>query len=285
LPTITWSGTGSVTDDPDGMPNSGDEVYTFDPSAVGAAGCDPVDVPLTMTVLFCGETCEETVAVSVSPPAQAPAVTLDDAVCNYTLTPACPDDVLTPATIPPAAPDEDPPALDIMVTTAGNCSGTFSVDPPACPPPGCMAAASAISTMDPTRICIDGVGDPINVTIDVDGGATGTWVITDAAGIILALPAGPPFDLDGSGAGQCLIWYINSDDAAFAPMVGDDASAVVAASSCAFLSNSITVDRIEVTAATISTTDPLTICIDDGIDEPINVTIDDAGIGANGEQS
>jgi len=70
----------------------------------------------------------------------------------------------------------------------------------------CSAAASTISTTDPTRICIDGVGDPINVTVDVDGGATGAWVITDAAGIILALPAGPPFDLDGAGAGQCLIW-------------------------------------------------------------------------------
>jgi len=66
---------------------------------------------------------------------------------------------------------------------------------------------STISTLDPTRICIDGVADPINVTIDVDGGGTGAWVITDAAGIILALPAGPPFDLDGAGAGQCLIWY------------------------------------------------------------------------------
>ena len=141
-------------------------------------------------------------------------------------------------------------------------------------------SASTISTTDPTRICVDGVGDPINVSIDVDGGGTGTWVITDAAGIILALPPAPPFDLDGAGAGQCLIWYVNSDDDAFDPMVGDDAAAAVAASSCAFLSNPITVDRIEVTAPTISTTDPTTICID-GVGDPINVSIDDAGIGAN----
>ncbi len=147
-------------------------------------------------------------------------------------------------------------------------------------PVGCAASASTISTTDPTRICIDGVGDPIDVTIDVDGGATGTWVITDAAGIILALPPMPPFDLDGAGAGQCLIWYVNSDDAAFNPMVGDDAAAAVAASSCAFLSSPITVDRIEVTAPAISTTDPTTICID-GVGDPINVNIDDAGIGAN----
>jgi len=163
------------------------------------------------------------------------------------------------------------------------CERTVNIDACAfmCDDP-CTASASAISTVDPTRICIDGVADPINVTVDTDGGATGAWVITDAAGIILALPAGPPFDLDGAGAGQCLIWYVNFDDPAFAPAVGDDAAAIVAASDCAFLSNAITVDRIEVTGATISTTDPLTICVDDGVDEPINVTIDDAGIGANG---
>jgi len=144
----------------------------------------------------------------------------------------------------------------------------------------CTIASSMISTADPTRICIDGVGDPINVSVDVDGGGTGTWVITDAAATILALPAGPPFDLDGAGAGQCLIWYVNSDDAGFNPMVGDDAAAAVGASSCAFLSNSITVDRIEVTAPAISTTDPTTICVD-GVPDPINVSTDDAGIGAN----
>ena len=145
----------------------------------------------------------------------------------------------------------------------------------------CTASASTISTTDPTRICIDGVGDPINVNFDVTGMGAGAWVITDAAGTILALPPAPPFDLDGAGAGQCLIWYVNVEDDAFAPAVGDDAMAVVAASSCAFLSNPITVDRIEVTAPTISTTDPTTICADDGIDDPINVTIDDAGIGNN----
>ncbi len=142
------------------------------------------------------------------------------------------------------------------------------------------ASASTISTTDPTTICIDGVGDPIDVAVDVDGGATSAWVITDAAGTILALPPAPPFDLDGAGAGQCLIWLVNYDDPAFAPAVGDDAAAIVAASSCAFLSNPITVDRIEVTAPAISTTDPTTICVD-GIGDPIDVTTDDAGIGAN----
>ncbi len=146
----------------------------------------------------------------------------------------------------------------------------------------CTATAADITTTDPTRICVDGIPDPINVTFNDAGMGTGAWVITDAANTILGLPPGPPFDLDGAGPGQCLIWYVTFDDPAFTPMMGDDAAAIVAASSCAFLSNPITVDRIEVTAATISTTDATTICVDDGIDEPIDVTIDDAGIGANG---
>jgi len=82
-------------------------------------------------------------------------------------------------------------------------------------------------------------------------------------------------------AEQCLIWLVNFDDANFAPMVGDDAAAAVMASSCAELSNPITVDRIEVTAPTISTTSPTNICADDGIDDLIDASIDDAGIGAN----
>jgi len=168
-------------------------------------------------------------------------------------------------------------SVDPLACVTGTLSDAITTD---CAVACCAATASTISTTDPTRICIDGVGDPINVSIDVDGGATGTWVITDAAATILVLPPGPPFDLDGAGAGQCLIWYVNSDDAAFNPMVGDDAAAAVAASSCAFLSNPITVNRIEVTAPTISTTDPTDICADDGIDDLITPTVDAAGIGA-----
>ncbi len=172
---------------------------------------------------------------------------------------------------------------NIMLVTSG-CAEAVACDAPVtgnydCVG-GCTASASMISTTDPTRICVDGVGDPINVDFDVTGMGGGAWVITDAAGIILALPMAPPFDLDGAGAGQCLIWYVNVDDPAFNPMVGDDAQAAVDASSCAFLSNPITVDRIEVTAPTISTTDPTTICVD-GVPDPINVATDDAGIGAN----
>jgi len=129
------------------------------------------------------------------------------------------------------------------------------------------ATAATISTMDPTTICVDGIGDPINVTIDNAGsGDNGAWVITDAAGIILDLPAGPPFDLDGAGAGTCLIWWVNYSDASFAPMVGDDANVIVPAA-CAALSNPITVDRFDPPTVDAGMYGP--ICMQDG---PITLT-------------
>jgi len=175
-------------------------------------------------------------------------------------------------------------AASVAAATCAALSNPITVDRENCNTPCSLTMGSSISTADPTRICIDGIADPINVIVDTDAGGNGAWVITDAAGIILALPAGPPFDLDGAGAGQCLIWYVNFDDDAFAPVVGDDAASIVSASTCAFLSNAITVDRIEVTGATIllpNNADFVTICTTDGIDEPLNVNII-GGIGANG---
>ncbi len=234
---------------------------------------DPADLPITIEFRIenngIGSNINFNTVITTSGP-----ITLGGNLLTGTEAPVFDITGMNPALIVAIADfDGTAPTQDVIV----EYSNVYITDGTCTP---ATTSASTISTTDPTRICIDGVGDPINVSIDVDGGGTGTWVITDAAGIILALPPAPPFDLDGAGAGQCLIWYVNSDDADFAPMVGDDAAAAVAASSCAFLSNPITVDRIEVTAPAISTTDPTTICID-GVGDPINVSIDDAGIGAN----
>jgi len=97
---------------------------------------------------------------------------------------------------------------------------------------------------DFVTICTnDGIDEPLNVNLFDGIGANGAWIITDSNGIILALPSGPPFVLDGAGPGTCLIWWVNFDDPNFAPAVGDDAAALVAAATCAALSNPITVTR------------------------------------------
>jgi len=175
-PVITWSGTGAVTTDPDGMPNSGDEVYTFDPSMVGATGCDPMDVDLTMSILSCGTTCETVVTVSVYPPPQMPTITLDDGVCNYTITGICPGDVLD-VTSTTAAPNEDPAPIDVVVTNANGCMLTFQVDPEICPEiMGCTDPCAP--NYDPNAGQDDGSCEVYDMICNTDctaGPFDGTW--------------------------------------------------------------------------------------------------------------
>ncbi|MFK8102281.1 MAG: hypothetical protein AB8G15_07150, partial [Saprospiraceae bacterium] len=106
---------------------------------------------------------------------------------------------------------------EVTVEDVNGCSGTASGTVNSTTPPN----GGDIATNDPTTICIDGNPDPINVSLT---GATGTnsqWVITDANGVILALPAGPPFDLDGAGPGVCLIWHLSFEDGLMGAMVGN----------------------------------------------------------------
>ena len=91
-----------------------------------------------------------------------------------------------------------------------------------------------------TTICVDGTPDPLYVNLSGASGNNTQWVITDANLNILALPSAPPFDLDGAGAGTCLIWNVSFDDIQGAA-VGQNAGNL---SGCFDLSNSITVDRV-----------------------------------------
>ena len=91
-------------------------------------------------------------------------------------------------------------------------------------------------------IVVDGVPDPLDVLLG--GSAVGTnsaWVITDDQANILALPAAPPFDLDGAGVGTCLIWYLRYEDGLTGAVVGNNASDL---RGCFDLSNPITVERL-----------------------------------------
>ncbi len=80
--TVNWTGTGAVTNDPDGTPNSGDETYSFDPAMAGADGCDPVDVTLTMETTACGTTCSTEVTVTVNPAPMMVAMECDGDPCT-----------------------------------------------------------------------------------------------------------------------------------------------------------------------------------------------------------
>ncbi len=144
----------------------------------------------------------------------------------------------------------------------------------------CDAVGGTISTMDPTTICADGNSpDPINVDLTGNMGTNSAWVITDADGNILGLPPGPPFDLDGAGAGTCLIWHLSHEDDLTGAAIGNNATDL---GGCFDLSNPITVYRSNgvTNGGNIATTDPTTICVGDGVDDFIDATLT-GNVGTN----
>ncbi len=111
------------------------------------------------------------------------------------------------------------------------------------------AVGGTISTTDPTTICIDGTGDPIDVTLTGNVGQNSQWVITDPNGVILDLPAAPPFDLDGAGPGVCIIWHLSYSDGLTGAIVGNNANTDLMG--CYALSNPIEVIRTEISASVV----------------------------------
>ncbi len=124
----------------------------------------------------------------------------------------------------------------------------------------CTVDAGTISTTDPTTICVDGIPDPINVTVSGSTGSESAWIITDAGNNILATPPGGPFDLDGAGGGVCLIWYISHDGTLAGNTVGNNISDLTG---CFDLSNEITVTRNEPIGGTLAG-GPYEFCVGDG---------------------
>jgi len=107
-------------------------------------------------------------------------ITVDDAVCNYTIMPACPNDVLTPDTFGPAAPGDDPAAFNVMVSNAGGCMATFSVDPPVCATTACdLTLVAGTPTCDAVTTDPDTYTATFTFT-DTDG--MGTYTVAASAG-------------------------------------------------------------------------------------------------------
>ncbi|MEM7187883.1 MAG: hypothetical protein AAF466_14640 [Bacteroidota bacterium] len=151
----------------------------------------------------------------------------------------------------------------------------------------CTADAAAIEVTGTgeteVSICVDGVGDPIDVSVVGMGvGTNSGWVITDnTTGTILALPPGPPFDLDGAGPGVCDIWYLRYEAGLTGLATGNN---VADLAGCFDLSNPIIVTRNEPDAAAIEVTGTgeteVDICVD-GVGDPIDVSVVGTGVGSN----
>ena len=119
----------------------------------------------------------------------------------------------------------------------------------------------------------DGISDAFDVILTGQTGSESAWLITDESGVILDLPIGPPFDLEGSGAGVCLIWHLTYKGILNGLTSGVNVNTIVG---CYAVSNPITVTKnISVGASIVTTTGvtEVTICTGDGIADPIDVNI------------
>ncbi len=92
------------------------------------------------------------------------------------------------------------------------------------------------------EICADdGMSDEFGVVLlDAIGDST-AWVITDTTGIILGLPPGPTFDLEGAGEGICLLWNLSFNDMIQGLELGADSDSL---EGCLALSNPIIINRL-----------------------------------------
>ena len=157
----------------------------------------------------------------------------------------------------------------------------------ACDNLNCNVAGGTISFLDGStmaEICAgDGIPDPLDVELTGEMGDSISWIVTDDAGNILALPPSPPFDFDGAGPGLCLIWSVSYDATLIGLNVG---SSINLLEGCFELSNQLSVQRYEgddcdligceAEGGFVTFTDSLfinAICVDDGIEDLIDVSV------------
>jgi len=147
-------------------------------------------------------------------------------------------------------------SMSVVTVTAGAISSTLG------------------STID---VCV-GTGTSTSVDVVVTGatGANNQWVITDAQGNILELPAGPPFSFDNAPTGVCQIWHLTYEGGLVGATVGANASNLAG---CFGLSNPITVNRNQAEAGLIILDDgtyAANICGSDGTSNLLNVNQENA---------
>lgn len=180
--------------------------------------------------------------------------------------------------------------------SVNNLEGCFDLSNPltvtrlegaACENLNCDVAGGSLTFSDGStmaEICAgDSIPDPLDVILTGEMGEVSSWIITDDIGNILALPLVPPFDLEDAGPGLCLIWHISYDNPIMGLEVGMSVNNL---EGCFDISNQLSVQRYEgddcdmigceAEGGFVSFTDSTftaTICVDDGIDDLIDVTV------------
>jgi hypothetical protein len=162
----------------------------------------------------------------------------------------------------------------------------------------CLADGGTLSLEDGSNINIicagDGISDAFTPIVTGASGENFSWVITSAGGNILAVPPGPPFDLEGAGAGACFIWYIAYDDGFTGNIAtGANICEYTEDNGCFDISNHITVNRQTGEDCNSLTCDALsseiafadgttfsTICVD-GTPDPLEIVMSGEFSGQN----
>ena len=148
-----------------------------------------------------------------------------------------------------------------------------------------VSGGSIVTTEGTTGVSVcleDNISDVINFTVSgIDADNTGI-IITDNNGNILALPGNvTSFDFAGTGAGICRIYNVGYNDAINGLSPGNTISDL---GGCFALSNFITVFRSVTEGGSITTTGGetnVTICVSDGIADPIDVIISGANTSSD----
>ncbi|MEL6557906.1 MAG: hypothetical protein AAFQ94_06965 [Bacteroidota bacterium] len=133
----------------------------------------------------------------------------------------------------------------------------------------------------PFTFIVDGVADNVSgITVDMTDavGTNSGFVITNDANEILGLPpdmaALEGVDFDAAGTGACFIWYIRYENDLEGLMVGENTANLTGSFD---LSNSITVNRNAIAAATISG-GPFDFVVDGVVDNVSGITLDDSNV-------
>ena len=146
-----------------------------------------------------------------------------------------------------------------------------------------------ITSTDNTVFCVDdGRPDVVNVTLTNGNGSDSNWLIVDKAGNILVVTNSPTFDFEGTAEGVYFIQHISYNNVLTGSIIpGVNLNNLTG---CFSLSNTIQIERLtgenctvlcEVAGGTLSTADPTTICVGDGVQNQINVSL----LGNTGAQS
>jgi len=141
-----------------------------------------------------------------------------------------------------------------------------------------FAIGGMLSTDNETTVCVgDSIPDIVVVSVEGNVGANYAYVVTNEDGTILL--AGPTtdteFDFDDAPVGTCLIWGVAYEGDLTVSEVGEP---LVIEGDCYQLSNPISVVRQDcdcpANGGFITTIDPTTVCVGDGVEDNITVTLE-----------